>query len=136
MKITNTGMNSVKIKPIPEHRKSVLWIGSSLKDLKELPEDVQKDLGHSLRDVQRGRDPGNVKLLRHLGSGVWQVSTDDRAGTFRLIYLLELADCVAVLHVFQKKSKTGVETPKKEIELIQERIRFAQVAYREWRARK
>ena len=40
--------------------KPVLWIASSLKDLKDMPENVKREFGHSLRDIQKGRDPGNV----------------------------------------------------------------------------
>ena len=47
--------------------KPVLWIGSSRKDLKDMPEEVQSEFGHSLREIQKGRDPGNTKPLRHLG---------------------------------------------------------------------
>ena len=114
----------------------MLWIGSSRKDIKGFPEDVQKDMGHSLRDVQKGRNPGNIKPLKNMTSGVWEVVTDDRAGTFRLVYFLEFEDCIIVLHVFQKKSKTGIETPKKEIELIQERIKSAKLVYQAWKGQK
>jgi phage-related protein len=33
---------------------------------------------------------------------------------------------VYVLHAFQKKSKTGRETPRRDLELIQQRLRQAE----------
>jgi len=59
--------------------KPLLWVGSSLKDLKGMPDDVKSDVGHSLREVQKGKDPGNAKILTHLGeSGIWEIVTKTR----------------------------------------------------------
>jgi phage-related protein len=38
---------------------------------------------------------------------------------------------VYVLHAFQKKSKRGIATPKKELDLIHKRLADAQRDYRE-----
>ena len=138
----------------------VLWIGSSLKDLKSMPVNVQKELGHSIRDLQKKRDPGNTKSLKHLGeTGVSEIMVDEREGTFRTIpqsaknlkfrprqsqvlcrlwyiYTVEFKDALAVLHVFQKKSKEGIETPKKEIDLVLKRLKQARIEYQEWKREK
>lgn len=116
-----------------ELKKYVIWMASSRKDVLSFPVDVKKDLGHALRDVQAGKSSENIKLLRHVGSGVYQISTDDMAGTFRLVYLLEFEDCIVVLHAFQKKSKKGIETPKQEIDVIKERMKVAKGAYQKWK---
>lgn len=113
--------------------KPILWISSSKKDLKEMPIEVQKEIGHSLREIQKGKDPGNVKPLRLLPELISEVVADDRAGTFRAVYTVEFEEVIAVLHVFQKKSKSGIATPKKEIELILQRFKQAKVDYQEWR---
>lgn len=109
----------------------ILWIGSSLKDLKEMPEEVKKEFGHSLREIQKGRDPGNIKPLRHIAAGVSEIIVDEREGTFRTVYTVEFKDTIAVLHVFQKKSKLGIATPKKDIELILRRLKQAREEYHE-----
>lgn len=115
----------------------ILWIGSSLKDLKEMPEAVIKEFGHSLRDIQKGRDPGNIKPLRHLGeTGILEIVVDEKAGTFRTVYTIEFKDAIAVLHVFQKKSKSGIATPKKEIDLVLQRLKQARIEYNEWKKEK
>lgn len=132
-KVTNIDMNSEQMKKRSELRKHVVWMASSRKDVLSFPVDVKKDLGHALRDVQAGRNSENIKLLKHIGSGVYQISTDDITGTFRLVYLLEFEDCIVVLHAFQKKSKTGIETPKKEIDVIKERMKAAKGAYQKWK---
>ena len=114
--------------------KPVLWVGSSRKDLRSMPEEVQAEVGHSLREIQKGKDPGNTKPLRHLGeSGVSEIIVDERQGTFRAVYTVEFKDAVAVLHVFQKKSKAGIATPKKEIDLILQRLKQGRIDYHEWK---
>jgi phage-related protein len=115
----------------------ILWIGSSLKDLKDMPEEVKKEFGHSLREIQKGRNPGNIKPLKHLGeTGVLEIVVDERGGTFRTVYTIEFEDAVAVLHVFQKKSKSGIATPKQEIELVLKRLKQARIEYREYKRKK
>ncbi|MBS0648829.1 MAG: type II toxin-antitoxin system RelE/ParE family toxin [Verrucomicrobia bacterium] len=117
--------------------KPLLWAGSSLKDLREMPDEVKADMGHSLREIQKGKDPGNIKPLTHLGiSGIWEIVTNDVGGTFRAIYTVKFADAIVVLHVFQKKSKKGISTPKQEINLILERFNTAKNLYLEWKGNK
>ena len=101
-----------------------------------MPIGVQKEIGHSLREIQKGRDPGNTKPLKHLHEPVWEVVVDEREGTFRAAYTVEFRDAIAVLHVFHKKSKSGIATPKKEIDLILQRLKQARVEYHEWRREK
>jgi phage-related protein len=115
----------------------ILWIGSSLEDLREMPEEVQKEFGHSLREIQKGRDPGNIKPLRHLGvSGISEISVEERGGTFRTVYTVEFKDMIAVLHVFHKKSKSGISTPKQDIDLILRRLKRAREEYQELKEEK
>jgi phage-related protein len=59
------------------------------------------------------------------GAGVVEVVADHRGDTFRSVYTVRFAAALFVLHVFQKKSKTGAATPKFEIELIKNRLREA-----------
>jgi len=117
--------------------KPVLWISSTRKDLRSMPEKVQSEVGHTLREVQKGKNPGNTKLLKHLGvSGISEIVVDEREGTFRAVYTVEFKDAIAVLHVFQKKSKSGIATPKQEIDLILQRLKQAQFNYHEWKRSK
>ena len=60
-----------------------------------------------------------------MGSGVLEVVSDHRSGTFRSVYTVRFADRVFVLHAFQKKSKSGIATPKADVELIKQRLKQA-----------
>jgi phage-related protein len=103
----------------------ITWLGSSLDDLKELPRSVQREVGFSLHQVQEGKTPSNAKPLKETGSGILEIVSDYNKNTYRAVYAVKLGDDVYVLHVFQKKSKHGIETPKKEIDLIKQRFAIA-----------
>ncbi len=107
--------------------KPVIWMGSSRKDLRELPEPVQDHIGYALYVAQRGGRHRDAKVLRGFGgAGVVEVVKDYRGDTFRAVYTLRHAGTVYVLHAFQKKSKTGRETPHRDMELIRQRLREAE----------
>ena len=66
------------------------------------------------------------KLSGFGGAGVVEVIKDFRGDTFRAVYTVRHEDAVYVLHAFQKKSKTGRETPRRDMELIEQRLRAAE----------
>src|SRR5208337_3310295 len=103
--------------------KPVIWIGSSRKDLREFPEPVQDHMGYALYVAQRGGKHRDAKALSGFGgAGVVEVVKDYRGNTFRAVYTLRFAGTVYVLHAFQKKSKTGRETPRRDMELVEKRF--------------
>ncbi len=107
--------------------KPVVWLGSSRKDLREFPAPVQDHMGYALYVAQLGGKHRDAKALTGFGgAGVLEVIKDYRGDTFRAVYTLRYAGAVYVLHAFQKKSKTGRETPRRDIELIQQRLRQAE----------
>jgi phage-related protein len=107
--------------------KSVTWVGTSLKDLREFPAPVRDQIGYALYVAQRGGKHQNAKVLTGFGgAGVLEVITDHRGDTFRAVYTLSYMGAVYVLHVFQKKSKSGSRTPRRDIELIKQRLHEAE----------
>jgi phage-related protein len=112
--------------------KPVIWVGSSRKDLREFPEPVQDHMGYALYVAQLGGKHRDTKTLSGFGgAGVVEVVKDYRGDTFRAVYTVRYADTVYVLHAFQKKSKTGRETPRRDIELIRQRLREAEQTAKE-----
>jgi phage-related protein len=99
-------------------------MGNSLEDLKEFPAKVKDEIGHSLYLVQKGDKPRNVKPLKGL-SGVMEIKSDFDSNTFRAIYALKIDEFIYVLHCFQKKSKSGIKTAQKDINLIKQRLKEA-----------
>jgi phage-related protein len=107
--------------------KPVIWVGSSRKDLREFPDPVQDHMGYALYVAQRGGKHRDAKALSGFGgAGVVEVVKDYRGETFRAVYTLRYAGTVYVLHAFQKKSKTGRETLRRDMELIKQRLREAE----------
>jgi phage-related protein len=67
-------------------------------------------------------------------AGMLEVIARRDGDTFRAVYTVRFGDVVYVLHVFQKKSKRGIATPKKELELIRKRLELAEEDHKQWRA--
>jgi len=89
-------------------------------------------MGYALYVAQRGGKHRDAKVLSGFGgAGVVEVVKDYRGDTFRAVYTLRYAGTVYVLHAFQKKSKTGRETPRRDMELITQRLREAEQIARE-----
>ena len=107
--------------------KPVIWVGSSRKDLRAFPEPVQDHMGYALYVAQRGGKHRDTKTLSGFGGGgVVEVIKDHHGDTFRAVYTVRFSDAVYVLHAFQKKSKTGRATPRRDMELIEQRLREAE----------
>jgi phage-related protein len=115
--------------------KPVVWIGSSRSDLASFPEDVKDAVGYALYIAQRGEKHADAKPLRGFGgAGVLEIVEDHAGDTYRAVYMVRLAGRVYVLHVFQKKSKIGITTPKAVIELIRSRLKRAEEEHARWLA--
>lgn len=112
-----------------EKRKLLHWEGSSKKDFKAFPIDVQKDLGVALFVVQLGGTPASAKPWKGLGPGVYELVDDYRGDTFRAVYTVRIGDAVHVLHAFQKKSKSGIATPQPDVELVEKRLKAVLARY-------
>jgi phage-related protein len=108
-------------------RKPVVWVGSSRKDLSKFPDPVQHQVGYAICIAQPGGKHRDAKVLTGFGgAGVLEVVEDFRGDTFRPVYTLKYSDSVYVLHAFQKKSKSGLETSRRDMELIEQRLREAE----------
>ncbi|MEO5923383.1 MAG: type II toxin-antitoxin system RelE/ParE family toxin [Bryobacteraceae bacterium] len=111
--------------------KPILWIGSSRKDVQAFPIGVRREIGHALYAAQCGViDPSAKPLKGFGGASVLEIVTNHRGDTWRSVYTVRFGDTVYVLHVFQKKSKSGIATPKRELDLICQRLAGAERDYR------
>ncbi|KHE93062.1 MAG: hypothetical protein SCABRO_01190 [Candidatus Scalindua brodae] len=76
--------------------------------------------------VQIGKTPKSAQTLKGKGlSGVTELKKRFDGKTYRSVYIAKSANKVYVLHCFQKKSKSGIKTPKADIELIKTRLKVA-----------
>jgi phage-related protein len=100
----------------------VRFMGNSREVLREMPDEVKSEIGFALERVQRGKMPVNAKPLKGIAPGVLEIMSDFKGDTFRAVYTVRFPRAVYVLHVFQKKSKRGIATPKREIDLVKRRL--------------
>ena len=108
------------------------WIGSSKKDLQALPDEVIDVFGYALHLAQAGGKHVQAKPMHGFGSaGVLEVVEDWRGDAYRAVYTVRFEERVFVLHVFQKKSKSGVATPKRDLDLIRQRLKVAAMRAKE-----
>jgi phage-related protein len=115
--------------PADEDEKPLIWMGTSLDDLKEFPDPVQDDIGAALSAAQFGLKAPSAKPWQGEGSGVFEIVEDFRTDAYRAVYTVRFSGAVYVLHAFQKKSRSGRRTDRKDVEMIRRRLREAQSHY-------
>ena len=112
--------------------KPVIWVGSSKKELKSFPREVQRNIGQALFTAQAGgTDPAAKPLKGFKGTTVMEIIESYRTDAYRTIYTVKFGDYVFVLLAFQKKSKTGIKTPKTVIDRLKARLSEAKHIWRE-----
>jgi phage-related protein len=108
---------------VPGSERPLLWIGSSRRDLRGFPREVRRDIGAALYAAQQGEtDPAAKPLKGFGGASVVEIIAHQDSNTWRAVYTVRYAEAIYVLHAFQKKSKRGIATPKKDLDLIRRRL--------------
>ena len=88
------------------------------------------EIGRALSIVAEGRHPDIAKPLKGFGSGVLELALRQRGEAYRVVYAVQIGADIWVVHAFQKKSKTGIKTPKAETDLIEKRLKRLKEALR------
>lgn len=99
--------------------KPIVFLGDSLKRLREFPDEARHDAGYQLDKVQRGQRPDDCKPIPSIGKGVEEIRIWDDTGIYRVIYTARLRDAVYVLHAFQKKTQA---TSKRDLDVARQRL--------------
>jgi phage-related protein len=111
--------------------KQLIWIRSSLADLKNFPEGAQKEIGFALQAAQFGEKHPDTKPLKGFGGAtVLEIVESFADDAYRVVYTVRFAEAVYVLHAFQKKSKKGIATPQREMIVVRERLKYAEGLHR------
>ena len=101
----------------------IVWMKAARRDFEDFPDKARDRLLDAFTVVADGGMPPIAKPLTGFGSGVLELALAFRGDAFRVVYAVQLGADVWVIHAFQKKSKTGIKTPKHEIDLIHARLR-------------
>ena len=103
--------------------RSVGWIKAAQKDFRKFPKTVRERMLTALTIAAEGQRADIVKPMKGLGAGVMEIALRHQTNAYRAIYVTEIAGSLWVVHAFRKKSKTGIKTPKFEVDLIRERLK-------------
>ena len=101
----------------------VSWIRAALKEFETFPEGARSVCLAALTIAAEGGKADIAKPVHGLGSGVFEIALPFKGDAFRVVYAVQLADEIWVVHAFEKKSTQGIKTPKREIDLIEERLK-------------
>jgi phage-related protein len=99
--------------------KSIIWLGSSRRDLRAFPALARRLAGFQLRRVQQGLDPDDWKPMQAVGPGVCEIRLHV-AGAHRVFYVATRAEAIYVLHAFEKKTQ---KTSAQDLRIGRERSR-------------
>lgn len=106
--------------------KPLVFLGNTRRALVSFPEQVRRDFGHLLHLIQSGDTPTTTKPLSGFPVHVREIRLHYDKETYRSVYTVALGDRVYLLHVFHKKSKRGIATPKHDLEVIRSRLKEAE----------
>lgn len=88
--------------------KELIFLGSSLDDLKGFPLDARREAGFQLGRVQSNKEPSDWKPFRQIGTGVKEIRIN-KEGAFRIMYVAKFKKRIYVLHAFKKKDQKREE---------------------------
>jgi len=101
----------------------ISWIKAARKDFEDFPEGARLVILQGLTIAAEGGKADIAKPLKGFESGVFEIALPYRRDAYRVVYALLLDTDIWVIHAFQKKSKTGIKTPKEEIDLVRARLK-------------
>jgi len=103
--------------------REIAWIKAARKAFGKFPAPAQRIVARALTIAAEGGKADISKPMKGLGSGVFEVALPYLSDAYRTVYAVQLGDAIWVVHAFKKKSKTGIKTPKEDINLIKNRIK-------------
>jgi len=105
----------------PQSLRPVVWLGDSKKNVRDFPDRTKKLLGDELQLIQFGGMPKDAKPFKGVGSGIVEIALRYASDAYRVVLALQIGSRIYILHAFQKKSKKGIATPKRDVDLIKRR---------------
>jgi phage-related protein len=96
---------------------------AALKDFEKFPDGARTVCLTALTIAAERGKADLAKPLKGLGAGVMEIALPYRGNAFRVVYALQIGADFWVVHAFQKKSTQGIKTPRREVDLVAERIK-------------
>ena len=111
----------------PRKLRPIIWLGNSRRNILAFPEPARKRIGDELQLIQFGGMPRSAKPFKGVGPGVIEIAVRHDRDAYRCVQAVRLGGAIYVLHAFQKKSRTGIATPREDVDLIRQRYKEAKV---------
>jgi phage-related protein len=108
----------------------VSWISAALKEFEKFPEGARSICLTTLTIAAEGGKADVAKPMHGLGSGVFEIALPFRGDAFRVVYAVQVANEIWVVHAFQKKSTHGIKTLQREIDLVKDRLKRLKEMFR------
>jgi phage-related protein len=110
--------------------RAISWLKSARREFEDFPTEARIDIETALSIAARGGKPDTAKPFKGIDGGVFEVALKYRGDAYRVIYAVQLGVDLMVIDAFQKKSKTGIKTPKVDVDRIKERVKRLKEALR------
>ena len=101
----------------------ISWLAPARKAFDEFPEGARETITDALSVAAEGSRAGIAKPMKGIESGLFEIALPFRGDAFRVVYAVQLGDDLWVVHAFQKKSTQGIKTPRREIDLVKDRLK-------------
>jgi phage-related protein len=101
----------------------VSWIRTALKDFEAFPDEARSICLAALTIAGEGGKADIAKPMKGMGSGVFEIALRYRREALRVVYAVQLGADVWVVHAFQKRSTQGIQTSKRDLDLIRDRLK-------------
>lgn len=98
------------------------WLKGAKRDFEDFPSEAQLMMRRALTVAAEGAKSEKAKPFKGMDGGVFEIALAHRGDAYRVIYAVRIGEAIWVIHAFQKKSKSGIKTPQKEVDLIRERL--------------
>jgi phage-related protein len=115
---------------VTKRTRPVSWIHAALREFRHFPDRAQPICLTALTIAAEGGKADIAKPMLGMGSGIFEIAVAFRGDAFRVVYAVQIADDIWVVHAFQKKSKQGIKLPQRDAELIKERIKRLKEMFR------
>ena len=107
---------------IPKTR-PISWVKAALKEFERFPDGTKSICLAALTIAAGGGKADIAKPMHGMGTGVFEIALPFRSDAYRVVYALQIGEDIWVVHAFQKKSTQGIRTPKRETQLISDRLK-------------
>jgi phage-related protein len=122
VKYDNTEAETGSGRRMTRKTRPISWIKAALKEFDTFPERARSICLAALTIAAEGGKADIAKPMRGMGSGVFEITLAFRGDAYRVVYTVQLAHDVWIVHAFEKKSTQGIKTARRDLDLIRERL--------------